>query len=55
MTRHSQPAPDYTTAALVMGFVNLMWIFTAIWALWGLVPVFLLALFLNTGISRLAT
>lgn len=55
MTRHTQPAPDYTAAALVMGFVNLLWIFTAIWALWGLAPVILLAAALNAGISRLAT
>ncbi len=31
-----QSAPDYTVAALVMGLVNLLWIFFALWAAWGL-------------------
>lgn len=45
-------APDYTTAALIMMGVNLTWIFFAIWAAWGLVPVLLLGLVLNHAITR---
>lgn len=30
------PAPDYTNAALVMGLVNLLWVFMALWANFGL-------------------
>ncbi|MFK7752761.1 MAG: hypothetical protein AB8B51_09435 [Sedimentitalea sp.] len=40
-------APDYTRAALVMGGVNLAWIFLALWAIYGLAAVMLLALVLN--------
>jgi hypothetical protein len=47
-------APDFTNAALVMGFVNLLWIFTLIWALFGMVAVILTAFGLNAGINRLA-
>jgi hypothetical protein len=51
---NQQPAPNYTTAALTMLWVNLMWIFGVIWALWGLVPVMLLGLVFNHFINRLA-
>jgi hypothetical protein len=47
-------APDYTNAALTMLGVNLMWIFFVIWVVFGLIPVLLLALGLNHGITRLA-
>jgi len=37
MRRGNLPkAPKYTNAALVMGLVNLLWIFTALWAAFGL-------------------
>lgn len=37
MRRGNLPeAPDYTNAALVMGLVNLLWIFMVLWALFGL-------------------
>ncbi len=52
--RHPQPAPNYTNAALTMGWVNLMWIFMVIWGLWGLLPVVLVSAGLNRGISWLA-
>ncbi|MEX0340142.1 MAG: histidinol phosphate aminotransferase [Arenibacterium sp.] len=45
-------APDYTAAALTMMGVNLTWIFFALWAVWGLVPVLLVALGLNHLLSR---
>jgi len=32
-------APDYTNAALVMGAVNLVWIFVVIWATFGFAAV----------------
>ena len=46
-------APDYTVAALIMAGVNLTWVFFALWALWGLIPVLLLAGAINHVISRL--
>lgn len=32
-------APNYTTAALVMGAVNLLWMLMVIWAMFGFVAV----------------
>lgn len=51
--RHPQPAPNYTNAALTMGWVNLMWVFMVIWGLWGLLPVLLISAGLNRGITWL--
>ena len=37
MERHDRrSAPNYTNAALVMGFVNLFCLFVTLWALYGL-------------------
>ncbi|GHF67721.1 hypothetical protein [Seohaeicola zhoushanensis] len=47
-------APNYTTAALVMLGVNFAWVFFALWAAAGLIPVLLLAAGINHLISRLA-
>jgi hypothetical protein len=47
-------APDFTNAALVMGAVNLTWMFAVLWALLGLGWVLAVALALNHGITRLA-
>mgnify|MGYP006889529775 CR=1 FL=1 len=44
---------DYTTANLVLIFVNMLWIFGAIWATWGILPVIVLAVALNHMITRL--
>ena len=52
--RHPQAAPNYTNAALTMGWVNLMWVFMVIWGLWGLLPVLLVSAGLNRGITWLA-
>ena len=41
--RKISSAPDYTNAAITMLGVNLMWIFFAIWVLYGFVPVLVLA------------
>ena len=46
-------APDYTNAALVMGFVNLLWVFGVIWALFGLPAVMATGWLLNLWIDRL--
>ncbi len=46
-------APNYTNAALVMGVVNLIWIFIALWAVFGFHVVLLTALALNRLISWL--
>ncbi len=46
-------APDYTTAALTMLGVNLMWMLCAIWAIFGFGVSLVLAGILNIGISRL--
>jgi hypothetical protein len=42
-------APDYTNAALVMGLVNLLWVFMVLWANFGL-PVVLATAY---GLDRL--
>ena len=40
MRRGNMPsAPDYTNAALVMGLVNLLWVFMVLWATFGLIAV----------------
>ncbi|SFL12479.1 hypothetical protein [Shimia haliotis] len=45
---------NYTTTCLVLGLVNLLWIFAAIWALFGFVWVLFTGWVLNLGITRLA-
>ena len=47
-------APDYTHAALAMGFVNLFWILGLVWVVLGLPAVLIVALLLNHLIDRLA-
>ena len=47
-------APNYTNAALVMGLVNLLWVFGVLWAVFGLHAVLVAGLGLNWGIARLA-
>ena len=47
-------APDFTNAALIMLGVNMMWVFVAIWALYGFVPVLILAALLHHLITRFA-
>lgn len=51
---HPKAAPNYTNAALTMGWVNLMWIFMLIWGLWGMIPVLLVSFGLNRGITWFA-
>lgn len=45
---------DYTEACLWMGLVNLFWILGAIWAVFGMIQVLVVAFVLNRLISRLA-
>jgi len=47
-------APNYTNAALIMGFVNLIWAFMALWAVFGFPAVFAAGYGLNYLINRLA-
>lgn len=42
------------TANMILIFVNLLWIFIALWSFWGLGPVLILAAVLNHLISRIA-
>ncbi|WP_319826234.1 hypothetical protein [Thalassovita sp.] len=46
-------APDYTTAALVMGLVNLLWVLVVVWAYSGLPGVLIAGVALNMLINRL--
>ncbi|WP_299848230.1 hypothetical protein [uncultured Roseovarius sp.] len=46
-------APNYTNAALVMGLVNLLWIFMALWAAFGFHVVLLVGFLLDRMIIRL--
>ena len=52
--RDDQPPsdPNLRTACVVMFGINITWIFVAIWAIWGLVMVMLLALGLNHMMTR---
>jgi hypothetical protein len=51
--QHPKRVEDYTTANLILIFVNLLWIFGVIWASFGLLPVILLGWGLNHLITRL--
>lgn len=46
-------APNYTNAALVMGLVNLLWIFMILWAIFGLPVVLAISYGLNRLITRI--
>lgn len=45
-------APNYTNAALFMGLVNLLWIFMALWIMFGLPVVLAVGYVLNLLITR---
>ena len=49
-----QPAPNYTSACVVMFGVNILWLFVVIWALWGLLAVALSGWAVNAMIDRIA-
>jgi hypothetical protein len=51
--KHPGRVEDYTTANLVLIFVNMLWIFGVIWSTWGIAPVIFVALVLNHLITRL--
>ncbi len=46
-------APNYTNAALIMGGLNLFWIMTVIWAMWGLPTVLAVGYLLDRLIRRI--
>ena len=53
MNRGQLPeAPNYTNAALVMGLVNLLWVFMALWIMFGLPVVFAVGNGLNLLITK---
>lgn len=49
--RHPKQVEDYTTANLVLIFVNLLWILGVIWANFGLLAVAVTGWVLNHGIA----
>ena len=49
-----QPAPNYTSACVVMFGVNILWAFVVSWALWGLLAVALSGWAVNAMIDRIA-
>lgn len=51
--RHPQRVEDYTTANLILIFVNMLWIFGVIWANFGIVPIILLGWAMNQMITKL--
>ncbi len=53
MRQPKQAVENYTNTCLVMGLVNLLWMFTALWAAWGLGAVILVGFLLNMAIDRL--
>ena len=53
MSRPVQPVEDFTTTCMVMGFVNLLWVFVLVFLLWGFPAVIVLAVIMNAGIDRL--
>lgn len=50
---HPTSAPDFTNACIVMFAINITWIFTVIWAIWGLVFVAFLAVVINHMMTRI--
>jgi hypothetical protein len=52
--RYPKRVENYTTASLIMLFVNLLWIFALIWASFGFLAVLVTGWVLNHLITRLA-
>lgn len=50
---YPQAAPNYTSACIVLFGVNITWIFTVIWAIWGLVFVIALGVLINRAMTIL--
>lgn len=46
------PAPDFTTACLVMFGINIAWIFMVAWAVWGILAVGAIGWAVNYWIKR---
>ena len=54
MDNHPKQVENYLTANLVMAFANLLWVLVAVWMLWGIGAVLVLAAALHHAIARLA-
>ncbi|MDA7426517.1 histidinol phosphate aminotransferase [Thalassococcus lentus] len=52
-SNHPKRVEDYTTANMVLLFVNLLWIFGAVWTAWGIGAVMVLGAILNHAITRI--
>ncbi len=52
-SNHPKPVENYMTANMVLIFVNMLWIFVALWSYWGLGPVLIIAALINHLITRL--
>ena len=52
-TQSHPDVPDLFSAAITFAGINLMWVFFALWVVFGMVPVLILAVFLNHLINRL--
>ena len=50
---YPQAAPNYMNACIVLFGVNITWIFTVIWAIWGLIFVIALGVVINRAITIL--
>lgn len=50
--KYQKPVMNYKNACLLMGFVNLMWVFAAIWTFYGMPAVLVLGAVLNHLITR---
>ena len=53
-TNDRPAAPNYTAACIVMFGVNLMWVLTVIWAVWGFLVAALAGWIVNHLITRIA-
>ena len=54
MARPIHRVESYINTCLVMAFVNLIWVFGVLWAVWGWPAVLICAVGLNALITRLA-
>lgn len=52
-TNDRPPAPNYTGACIVMFGLNLVWVLTAIWVIWGLIGVGIAGWIVNQVIKRI--
>lgn len=51
--KHRTEGADYKNVILIMGLINLLWIFAIVWSFYGFAAVLVLAATLNHLITRL--